>query len=566
MIIESNPMAADSSAEQIFAYIAENSKNENVELLEGSIWDIQNALVDAQHFNRKHGIRHFQISSKETLSDEQFRDMIQRVKQEFSIKDDDIVFAAIHTFTRIDKDADKRHAHLGIRMVDAENGCVKRFDNIYQRQEKISRIAEIDYGFASVKGAHNKAVWHFAPDEYKEKIAKLCEGNLPHSAMSKGTVKKLTRLGKDTFQVKQDIKTIFQESETFNNFKSKIESRGWQITKGTKKPDMLIIVDENNILLGSVSRLIGIKKKELDLLISSPDSSMSNLIVKPIFCDTITEKNSSKQNITKSSSTLKSESQIQQPIKINARLHSSNPIVVNSEKMQVIDSMTHAQKMAIHDFNKRQSEKDEQLREILANQKKFNELLNSLIDNFEKGYSRLPREPWKNPDDRDDYKIAKKFHASLDILRNNYLAKKAKWFASNKAELDAFNEQLSRFKIKPIQGLDIIKNQKDYDYLLKIKASNVASFRERKHREWASSLDVRNYLKHKKEIEALFKYIKQNGDLELLLKSYKNPSYGYQLMLRKEQNTNTSIKEGSKALESTNAFSLQRKEKLDLTF
>ncbi|CAI3947642.1 unnamed protein product [Commensalibacter communis] len=558
MIIESNPMVATSSAKEIFAYISENSKNERIELLEGNLWTIENALVDAQQFNRKHGIRHFQISSKETLSDEQFRDMIRRVKEEFDIQDRDVVFSAIHTFIRSDRDADKRHVHLGVRMVNAENGRVKRFDNIYQRQEKISRIAEIDYGFASVKGKHNKAVWHCVDDKYKEDIAKLCEGNLPHAAMSKGTIRKLTKLGKNTCQIKQDIKAIFQHSETFSKFKEAIKTKGYQITNGTKKPEMLIIVDEDNNFLGSVNRLVGIKKKELDSLVASPDSLIDNFIIRHAHSDTTVVNNLPKFTHEESlkHSSVEQKASVSS-VKNNSVASSGSISVVHSEKAQTSENMTKEQKQAIYDFNENEAKKDEQLRITLAEQKKFNEsqlsfdeLLESLLNNFESGYSHLPKEPWSNPQDRVASDIEQKLHARLDDLRDAYLKKKAKWFSRGKAELKAFNDVLTLLKIKQLDNFDIINNQNDFNYLLKNKAAAISNFRERKRRDWFNSLDVCNYLKYKQEVKRLYDYIKKNNDLELLLKSYKNPYYGYQMMLLKEKQEDDINKNNRRIVES----------------
>ena len=386
MIVESNPMSSDSSAKEIFSYISENSKNEDVQLLAGSLQDVENALVDAEQFNRKNGIRHFQISSKESLTDEQFLDMIDRVKTEFDIADDDVVFSAIHTFKRSDPNADKRHAHFGIRIVNPENGKVKSFDNLYQRQEKISRMAEVDYGFQLVKGAHNRAVWHHVPEEYKDKIAPLCEGDRPQNSMSEGTIKKLTRLGKDTYEIKQDIKNLFAESQTYSEFKEKIEAKGWTITNGTKKPDMLVMNDENGIFLGSVNRLTGIKKKELDSLIASPDSPIDSFIARHIPSDTIAMDNSpgiasrgpaletseKAKEVDKdaSSTTDQSKAQKAQDIDISSIIAG-----IDSEKSVATDDMSIEEKQAVGFFNRQEQEKDELTKMQLSAQKKLADMM-----------------------------------------------------------------------------------------------------------------------------------------------------------------------------------------------
>ncbi|MGV4877197.1 hypothetical protein [Acetobacter indonesiensis] len=408
MIVESNPMSSDSSAKEIFSYISENSKNEDVQLLGGSLQDVENALVDAEQFNRKNGIRHFQISSKESLTDEQFKEMIERVKTEFDIADDDIVFSAIHTFKRSDPNADPRHAHLGVRLVNPENGKVKSFDNLYQRQEKISRMAEVDYGFQLVKGAHNRAVWHHVPEEYKDKIAHLCEGDRPQNTMSEGTIKKLTRLGKDTYEIKQDIKNLFAESQTYNEFKEKIEAKGWTITNGTKKPDMLVLNDENGIFLGSVNRLTGIKKKELDALIASPDIPIDSFIARHIPSDTIASDNSpgvaprgpalesnpeGSQKAQEAHKESEATTAPQKPEQHQGKA-SGDAMNVEAEKILSSDDMSKEQKDAINQINKKAQEDEQSIKDAEKRIRERNEFLDNLLKPKKEEYNIF--DSWKN--------------------------------------------------------------------------------------------------------------------------------------------------------------------------
>ncbi|MBS0984137.1 hypothetical protein [Gluconobacter cerinus] len=477
MIVESNPMSSDSSAKEIFSYISENSKNEDVQLLGGSLQDVENALVDAEQFNRKNGIRHFQISSKESLSDEQFLDMIERVKTEFDIADDDVVFSAIHTFKRSDPNADKRHAHFGIRLVNPGNGKVKSFDNLYQRQEKISRMAEVDYGFQLVKGAHNRAVWHHVPEEYKDKIAHLCEGDRPQNTMSEGTIKKLTRLGKDTYEIKQNIKNLFAESQTYNEFKEKIEAKGWTITNGTQKPDMLIMNDENGIFLGSVNRLTSIKKKELDALIASPDIPIDSFIARHIPSDTIAYEVYSKlqdnsPGIASRGPALETSEKPQETDKatIQTKPHNKTEqgsggasMNVEAEKIATSSDMSQEQKDAINQINKKTVEDEQDIKSLEKRIKERNQILDDLLVPKKENYNIF--DSWNkylnNEKDKNQY-IIDLPHPKL----NNLDDKKIRGFIYKhfKGELEEFKKE--KDKLKSIKA-----KIKDLDNALLFKGS-----------------------------------------------------------------------------------------------
>ena len=262
MIIKSNPMVSDSKASDIYNYFATNDKNEEIELLKGNEQDVQDALEDGIHYDRKNAIRHFQLSSKEALTNEQFKDLIKNyVQKELNISDEDILLASIHTYTDHESDRDPRHLHLAIRLVDPENGHVKRFDNLYQRQEKIARMFEVDNGLELVKGRHNVAVWHNVPDEYKDKLFHLTQGELPNSFLRDGQYQKQQRNGMNSFDIRNTCKELVKNCDNLQAFNNAIQEHGWSLEQGNKK---IILNDENGKLVGSVDRILGMKKDEFE--------------------------------------------------------------------------------------------------------------------------------------------------------------------------------------------------------------------------------------------------------------------------------------------------------------
>ncbi|GLH30332.1 hypothetical protein WSS15_29820 [Acetobacter pasteurianus] len=106
----------------------------------------------------------------------------------------------------------------------------------------------------------------------------MCEGDLPNSFAQDRTAQYAKREGRDLFSLKDEAKHIFAESSSWNEFKNKISERGWTIEQGTKKPDVLILNDENGKLIGSLSRVLGIKKDELNNIIEMPDSIIASRV------------------------------------------------------------------------------------------------------------------------------------------------------------------------------------------------------------------------------------------------------------------------------------------------
>ena len=94
-------------------YFTEVGENENVELLDGdpAMLDADDAIAAME--GRKFGLTHFTISPNKEMSNEQWREMEQMIRQEFNIPDDHPSCLVIHTKERADG-TKVRHGHLGM--------------------------------------------------------------------------------------------------------------------------------------------------------------------------------------------------------------------------------------------------------------------------------------------------------------------------------------------------------------------------------------------------------------------------------------------------------------------
>lgn len=97
---------------------------------------------------------------------------------------------------------------------------------------------------------------------------------------------------------------------------------------------------------------------------------------------------------------------------------------------------------------------------------------------------------------------------------------------------------MKELRFKEFKGLDILNNQKDYDYVINNMSDLYSSSRERRHKEWSNNLDVINYVNHKKDIDKLIIHIKQHKDIELLQLAIKSPHLAIDRMNQETKSDN----------------------------
>lgn len=261
MIIKSKPISAKSGSFAIFNHLAQKiDDNEYIDIISGSRQNIDNCVADAKSMNRTNSVIHFIISSDEAITREQALKCTTMLGNEFEFSSDDIMLMAEHGKERHKGTSYNKHWDFLVRANNPETEKTLNLSNAYKRQELVARTFEIENNLKLVQGRHNKYVYHNIDEKYKDLISPLCEGDLPNSFAQDRTAQYAKREGRDLFSLKDEAKHIFTESSSWNEFKNKISERGWTIEHGTKKPDVLILNDEKGKLIGSVSRVLGLKR------------------------------------------------------------------------------------------------------------------------------------------------------------------------------------------------------------------------------------------------------------------------------------------------------------------
>ena len=152
-------------AENVVRHVQKTVENEEVHLLEGDPDDIE-YITDsrAAAHRRMYSVRHTSLSPDQELSPEQEKWLFDAYKKEWGAEGRDVV---IYKHIKDRADGSKiPHYHILINEV-APGGRVLDNKMMFGRNEKISRLAEIEFGHDLTKGRHNKAVMHALMDEGK---------------------------------------------------------------------------------------------------------------------------------------------------------------------------------------------------------------------------------------------------------------------------------------------------------------------------------------------------------------------------------------------------------------
>ncbi|GLP89563.1 hypothetical protein GCM10007868_06380 [Gluconobacter frateurii] len=458
--------------------------------------------------------------------------------------------AVIHTKTRHDGKADNRHCQFLVRTTHAETGKVLDVSHRYERQEKVARLFELKHGLELTRGRHNVAVYHAVPEEYRDRLKGLCEGPLPNSCLSDPQSKLSQRQGASPFDIKYEVRELFSRSQSWQAFEQTLTDRGWSLEAGQKKPDVLILKDENGVFVGSLSRLLGLKKAELQQLRTDPEAMKKKGVASPGPRDTrdptgkgeapvdphserAEDSDETSEEKEKAGSSSGSALPSPSPNSLSPKPHWLGPIapLLHSSRSAITEGMSHAEIQSVIDFNAQEAERDNQLRELLHDQKRFAALLTEILTSFQSQWQNLPSEPYPDPKSREASVLRKTQEQRLEPARQAWKQAKEKasvWNLWNGADIQraraAFEALLHRYGYDrhEVGKLDLLDDD-NFAYAVNWMAERVASGRERQHRAWQKTPEVRRYLTAKAGMERLVAHLKATKDVELLLLARTSP-------------------------------------------
>ncbi|WP_373317626.1 hypothetical protein [Gluconobacter frateurii] len=394
------------------------------------------------------------------------------------------------------------------------------------------------------------AVYHAVPEEYRDRLKGLCEGPLPNSCLSDPQSKLSQRQGASPFDIKYEVRELFSRSQSWQAFEQTLTDRGWSLEAGQKKPDVLILKDENGVFVGSLSRLLGLKKAELQQLRTDPEAMKKKGVASPGPRDTrdptgkgeapvdphserAEDSDETSEEKEKAGSSSGSALPSPSPNSLSPKPHWLGPIapLLHSSRSAITEGMSHAEIQSVIDFNAQEAERDNQLRELLHDQKRFAALLTEILTSFQSQWQNLPSEPYPDPKSREASVLRKTQEQRLEPARQAWKQAKEKasvWNLWNGADIQraraAFEALLHRYGYDrhEVGKLDLLDDD-NFAYAVNWMAERVASGRERQHRAWQKTPEVRRYLTAKAGMERLVAHLKATKDVELLLLARTSP-------------------------------------------
>ena len=256
-------------------YVDEKSDNELIEPLYGNGSEVAYVSDDLAAAYPKGGKRSevvgiMQIISPDPkdppLTKEQESRIYEDFKKEYKTGDRPV------SMTKHTKHDGTSHYHL---LVSDRDEAGRRLDvnRNYQRNEKLSRCWEVEFGHKIQKGKHNKAVIsHLSIDGNADiaaqlEAAEIDKGELPRQAFSKGLQGKAKKLGIDLSELHSALRGVSENTQKNNvelhsELRENLASVGLELAAG-KKEGHLIIQTNKGDFLGALDRIAKIDKSQM---------------------------------------------------------------------------------------------------------------------------------------------------------------------------------------------------------------------------------------------------------------------------------------------------------------
>lgn len=246
--------------------------NEAVEIVQGTLADLDDAVADARQFGRTYSVRHFIVAPQEDLDRRQFHEVVAMLGAEFGF-DTALPLIVQHTKARAVRGVAGQHWHVVVPETDPTTGRVlsSRFD--HARHEKVSRQAELLFGHPIVSGAHDLAVLVALRSEGKTDMADrlaahLGHGDRPVAAFSVTQHQAAKRGGIDLAIIRDNIRAACADTPTGSELRQRLTAHGLVLAHGDKAGTWIVHGPDGQFL-GAAHRLAGQRKADFNNLMEN---------------------------------------------------------------------------------------------------------------------------------------------------------------------------------------------------------------------------------------------------------------------------------------------------------
>jgi len=169
MIIKSSRIPVSDTG-TIAAYFSAEGENEEINWLQGSAAEIQLMGVTAKFAGRAFSVRHVIVAPGEKLGGNELMQILENVGAEYGITQNmrDRITAVVHKKPREAQTGFEYHYHIAIPELDSETGRVLDSKFTHMRNEKLSRLTELQTGHKITPGRFNREVFDALAKEHPD--------------------------------------------------------------------------------------------------------------------------------------------------------------------------------------------------------------------------------------------------------------------------------------------------------------------------------------------------------------------------------------------------------------
>lgn len=232
MIIKGKSRAAPS---QLAAYLMRSEKNERTKLLQlvHPVSDLKIALVDWQisagATKGELGLYHAQIAphARYDMTPAQWERAADILAEELGLAGQQRAIV-LHF-----KDG-REHAHVVYSRVDLDTMTLRTDSNSYDAHERASHRLELEFGHEIVPGKHTKRDREKQPE-------------IPRSETNHYEHQQAERTGISANDLKAEVRTLFEASDTGPAFKAALEDAGFLLAQGDRRD--FVVIDQHGSLV-----------------------------------------------------------------------------------------------------------------------------------------------------------------------------------------------------------------------------------------------------------------------------------------------------------------------------
>lgn len=276
MIISASRIVTASGSATVGAHVFSGPKNRSITLVQGSRAELDDMVRDARDHGAKYSIRHFKVNPEEATTREEALAVVAALGREFGF-DPGRAVTVEHEKRRQGGAGFERHWHVMVPEVDPVRGRVLDASWMRARQEKVSRVAEIELAHHQVRGKWNRAVQAAlraeGRNELADRVHPLAAGDRPAEAFSAVRHQVAERCGRSMPQMKAAVTDAWQQSDSGSSFRAALVEQGLAARPGDKKGVWLVEAtgaDGAPVLVGSLARLTRAKAEEVGARMAEP--------------------------------------------------------------------------------------------------------------------------------------------------------------------------------------------------------------------------------------------------------------------------------------------------------